>query len=58
MGRTLQKEYGVEPQATITLPLLEGLDGVQKMSKSLGNYIGVDESRTKYTGNPCPFLTS
>lgn len=44
MGRTLQKEYGVAVQAAITLPLLEGLDGIQKMSKSLGNYIGIDET--------------
>jgi tyrosyl-tRNA synthetase len=43
MGRTLQKEYGVATQAAITLPLLEGLDGIQKMSKSLGNYIGIAE---------------
>lgn len=50
MGRTLQKEYGVEPQATITLPLLEGLDGVQKMSKSLGNYIGVNEEPNEIYG--------
>jgi len=44
MGRTLQKEYGQEPQIAITMPILEGLDGVQKMSKSLGNYIGVNEA--------------
>ncbi|SFD38310.1 tyrosyl-tRNA synthetase [Clostridium uliginosum] len=43
MGRMLQKEFNQEPQATIFMPLLEGLDGVNKMSKSLGNYIGVDE---------------
>lgn len=43
MGRTLQKEYGQEPQIAITMPILEGLDGVQKMSKSLGNYVGVNE---------------
>jgi len=43
MGRMLQKEYGEEPQATIFMPLLEGLDGKEKMSKSLGNYIGIDE---------------
>jgi len=43
MGRMLQREYGQEPQVALTMPLLEGLDGVQKMSKSLGNYIGVDE---------------
>ncbi|AEG14268.1 Tyrosyl-tRNA synthetase [Desulfofundulus kuznetsovii DSM 6115] len=43
MGRTLQREYGQEPQVAIMMPILEGLDGVQKMSKSLGNYIGIDE---------------
>lgn len=43
MGRTLQKNMGMEPQAAIFMPILEGLDGVEKMSKSLGNYIGVDE---------------
>ncbi|AKG16116.2 tyrosine--tRNA ligase [Moraxella bovoculi] len=43
MGRTLQGRYGKEPQVCLTMPLLEGLDGVQKMSKSLGNYIGIDE---------------
>lgn len=44
MGRTLQKHYGQEPQVCITVPILEGLDGVQKMSKSLGNYIGVTDA--------------
>ena len=43
MGRTLQKHFGLRPQIVITMPLLEGLDGVHKMSKSLGNYIGIDE---------------
>ncbi|MBU0533658.1 MAG: tyrosine--tRNA ligase [Candidatus Omnitrophica bacterium] len=43
MGRTLQKKYGQEPQVVITMPILEGLDGKQKMSKSLGNYVGVSE---------------
>lgn len=43
MGRTLQRRYGQEPQVVITLPLLEGTDGVRKMSKSLGNYIGIEE---------------
>lgn len=43
MGRHLQKEYGQEPQVAIMMPIIEGLDGVQKMSKSLGNYIGIDE---------------
>jgi tyrosyl-tRNA synthetase len=42
-GRNLQREYQQEPQVVITTPLLEGLDGVQKMSKSYGNYIGIDE---------------
>jgi tyrosyl-tRNA synthetase len=43
VGRQLQESYGQEPQVVITLPLLEGLDGVQKMSKSLGNYIGITD---------------
>jgi tyrosyl-tRNA synthetase len=43
MGRELQREYGQEAQVVLTMPLLEGLDGVQKMSKSLGNYIGINE---------------
>ncbi|MES2531156.1 MAG: tyrosine--tRNA ligase [Pseudomonadota bacterium] len=43
VGRHLQQEYGQEPQCILTMPLLEGLDGVQKMSKSKGNYIGVAE---------------
>lgn len=43
MGRMLQKEFGQEPQSIIIMPLLEGLDGENKMSKSLGNYIGIDE---------------
>jgi tyrosyl-tRNA synthetase len=44
MGRELQKEYGQSPQCVVIMPLLEGLDGVKKMSKSLGNYIGISES--------------
>jgi len=44
MGRTLQHHYGYEKQIAIFMPLLEGLDGVDKMSKSLGNYIGINES--------------
>lgn len=44
MGRELQKHYGKAPQVVITMPLLEGLDGVKKMSKSLDNYIGIDEA--------------
>src|SRR5436853_2668915 len=43
VGRDLMREYGLEPQVVLTMPLLEGLDGVEKMSKSLGNYIGITE---------------
>jgi tyrosyl-tRNA synthetase len=43
VGRELMRDNGLEPQVIMTLPILEGLDGVQKMSKSLGNYIGIDE---------------
>jgi tyrosyl-tRNA synthetase len=50
MGRTLQKEHGMPQQVVLTMPLLEGLDGVAKMSKSLGNYIGVDESAAEIYG--------
>ena len=44
VGRDLQRAHGQEPQVALTVPILEGLDGVQKMSKSLGNYVGVNES--------------
>ncbi len=44
MGRELQKHHGQAPQAILTMPLLEGLDGVNKMSKSLGNYVGINEA--------------
>jgi tyrosyl-tRNA synthetase len=44
VGRELQKDYGQEPQVILTMPLLEGLDGVNKMSKSLGNYVGINEA--------------
>lgn len=50
MGRELQKAYGKSPQCILTMPLLVGLDGVQKMSKSLGNYIGIDESPKEIFG--------
>jgi len=50
VGRDLQREYGQAPQVVITLPLLEGLDGVQKMSKSLGNYVGIDEPAKEMFG--------
>ena len=43
VGRELQRDYGQTPQEVITFPLLPGLDGVEKMSKSLDNYIGIDE---------------
>lgn len=43
MGRNIQKDYGQEPQIALFMPLLEGIDGVEKMSKSLGNYIGINE---------------
>ncbi len=50
MGRNIQKDYGQSPQITLFMPLLEGIDGVEKMSKSLGNYIGVNEDAdTMYT---------
>ncbi len=49
-GRTLQKEYGIDQQVALTMPLLEGLDGQHKMSKSLGNYIGVDEPASEIYG--------
>jgi len=44
VGRQLQQDFGQEPQIVLTMPLLEGLDGVQKMSKSLGNYIGITDA--------------
>lgn len=50
MGRELQKHFGQKPQTIITLPLLTGLDGVKKMSKSLGNYIGIDETADQIFG--------
>jgi len=50
VGRELQKSYGQDPQVVITLPLLEGTDGVQKMSKSFGNYIGFTESPKQIYG--------
>lgn len=50
VGRELQKQYGQPPQVVITVPILEGLDGVQKMSKSLGNYIGIDEPADEMFG--------
>lgn len=50
MGRNIQKDFGQNPQITLFMPILEGIDGVEKMSKSLGNYIGVNEDpNTMYT---------
>lgn len=50
VGRTIQREYGQEPQVILTMPILEGVDGVQKMSKSLGNHIGINESPDEIYG--------
>ena len=50
VGRELQKHYGQSPQTVITMPILEGLDGVQKMSKSLNNYIGISEAADEMFG--------
>jgi tyrosyl-tRNA synthetase len=50
MGRELQKHYGQQPQCVLMMPLLEGLDGVNKMSKSLGNYIGISEAPKEIFG--------
>src|SRR5690606_26803844 len=50
VGRELQKEYGQEPQCILTMPLLEGLDGVEKMSKSKGNYVGISEAPSDMFG--------
>src|SRR5438477_2870732 len=50
MGRELQKHFGQKPQTVVTLPLLPGLDGIKKMSKSLGNYIGIDEAPNEIFG--------
>jgi tyrosyl-tRNA synthetase len=50
VGRELQREYGIEPQIVITMPLLIGTDGVEKMSKSLGNYIGINEAPDQIFG--------
>jgi tyrosyl-tRNA synthetase len=50
VGRSIQPEYGQEPQVIMTMPILEGLDGVQKMSKSLGNYVGISEPPAEMFG--------
>jgi tyrosyl-tRNA synthetase len=50
VGRNLQREYGQEPQVALMMPIMEGTDGIQKMSKSLGNYIGVNEDPNEIFG--------
>jgi tyrosyl-tRNA synthetase len=50
LAREIQKAYGIEPQSILTMPILPGIDGVQKMSKSLGNYVGVDEPPAEMYG--------
>ncbi len=50
MGRELQKQHGMAPQVVLMMPLLEGLDGVNKMSKSLGNYVGINEAPSEIFG--------
>jgi tyrosyl-tRNA synthetase len=50
VGRDLMREYSLEPQVVITMPLLEGTDGIEKMSKSLGNYIGINEAPDQIFG--------
>ena len=57
VGRELQKEYGQEPQCLVLMPLLEGTDGVKKMSKSLGNYIGITEPPQEMFGKLPDFLS-
>ena len=58
MGRTIQRDYGQESQVALMMPLLEGTDGVEKMSKSLGNYIGIYEEPNEMYGRSCPYPMS
>jgi tyrosyl-tRNA synthetase len=55
MGRQLQRDFGQEPQICLMLPIIEGTDGTQKMSKSLGNFIGIDEPQQRCMVKPCLF---
>ena len=55
MGRGLQEHYGQAPQVVLTMPLLEGLDGVNKMGKSLGNYVGIDEPAIAFSASAAPW---
>ena len=50
VGRELQRDYGQDPQVVITVPILEGLDGVNKMSKSLNNYVSIEEEPEEMFG--------
>src|SRR5207249_3173346 len=58
VGRDLQRDRGQEPQVVFTMPLLEGLDGVQKMSQSLANYVGIEEPPDEMFGKLMSFLDS
>lgn len=58
MGRHLQQVHGQPAQVVMTLPLLEGLDGVQKMSKSLGNTVAIEDRRRKCSASSCRYPTS
>jgi tyrosyl-tRNA synthetase len=51
LAREVQRAYGVEPQSILTMPILPGIDGVQKMSKSLGNYVGVEDPPRRCSGS-------
>ena len=57
VGRDFQRSYGQESQVVITLPLLEGTDGIKKMSKSVGNYIALEEPRRRCTEKSCRSAT-
>ena len=58
VGRDIMPGYGLEPQVVMTTPLLEGLDGVEKMSKCLGNYVGVTESPARCSASSCRSATT
>jgi tyrosyl-tRNA synthetase len=58
VGRQLQEHYGQGPQVLLTMPLLEGLDGINKMSKSLGNYVGITDAPDEMFGKLMSISTS
>ena len=58
VGRDIMPAYGLEPQVILTTPLLEGLDGIEKMSKSLGNYVGIAEPPGRSSARSCRSPTS